>query len=423
MKFAHLADCHLGAWRQPELNHLSLEIFSRAIDTCIKEKVDFVLIVGDLFDTAMPSIDSLKTAAEKFRQLKEQSIECFIIQGSHDYSLSGKSMISVLEKAGLCMDLTNLEEHGRTIIKKIGNEKIFLAGIAGKKGSLEQQEILEMKPYFMELSNKIQMLKKQEPLTTILLLHSTVSELLSSELSNVHMKSISLNDLPQGFDYYALGHIHNPAVYESNNMLAAYTGELFPSNFSEMESAQFGNFLIIEKNSDKIMSSNIRQMSLNTNNVVPLLIDANNESPASLLDKILHELRKYNLKDSIIALRIYGILASGKPSEFDFNYIEQFARENGAYSILKNTFQLSSKEFEQFLELKEHDKSIEELEEESLLASIKENIISGAEKEKILKLIKIFDRDKDESETTFVFSSRLSKDVFNLLNLEGENDN
>ncbi len=56
MKFAHLADCHLGSWKREELRKLNLESFRKAIDICIERKVDFVLIAGDLFDTAYPRL-------------------------------------------------------------------------------------------------------------------------------------------------------------------------------------------------------------------------------------------------------------------------------------------------------------------------------------------------------------------------------
>ena len=52
MKFAHLGDCHLGGWRIPELQKLNFEAFQYALVKSIKEKVDFILVAGDLFDSA-----------------------------------------------------------------------------------------------------------------------------------------------------------------------------------------------------------------------------------------------------------------------------------------------------------------------------------------------------------------------------------
>lgn len=57
MKFAHLADTHLG-YRQFGLLEREkdfYEVFDKIIDKIIEEKVDFVIHSGDLFDSARPS--------------------------------------------------------------------------------------------------------------------------------------------------------------------------------------------------------------------------------------------------------------------------------------------------------------------------------------------------------------------------------
>ncbi|MEK6891916.1 MAG: metallophosphoesterase, partial [Nanoarchaeota archaeon] len=71
MKFAHMADCHIGSWRDPKLKDTSTHAFIKAADKCIKEKVDFILIAGDLFNTSFPRLDNLKTVVSKFKKLKD----------------------------------------------------------------------------------------------------------------------------------------------------------------------------------------------------------------------------------------------------------------------------------------------------------------------------------------------------------------
>ena len=100
MRFAHIADCHLGGWRQPELQALNLASFKKAIEISIQGNVNFILFTGDLFDSAYPPIEVLKETFSEFRKLKEAKIKCYIIAGSHDYSVSGKTFLDVLEKAG-----------------------------------------------------------------------------------------------------------------------------------------------------------------------------------------------------------------------------------------------------------------------------------------------------------------------------------
>ena len=56
VKFAHLADVHLGGWKQEPMQKLNFQSFVKAIDKIIIENPDFALFSGDLFDSAYPSI-------------------------------------------------------------------------------------------------------------------------------------------------------------------------------------------------------------------------------------------------------------------------------------------------------------------------------------------------------------------------------
>ena len=67
MRFAHLADCHIGAWRDKILKQLNLKVFLTALDLCIDKKVDFIIISGDLFDTTLPDLTIVKKAVDKIR--------------------------------------------------------------------------------------------------------------------------------------------------------------------------------------------------------------------------------------------------------------------------------------------------------------------------------------------------------------------
>ena len=74
MKFSHLADVHIGSWRDPKLNDISLRAFEKAMDMSIEREVDFILIAGDLFNTSLPSIDKLKGTVDVFKKLKNLGI-------------------------------------------------------------------------------------------------------------------------------------------------------------------------------------------------------------------------------------------------------------------------------------------------------------------------------------------------------------
>src|SRR3972149_8842641 len=142
VKFAHISDVHLGGWKQLPMQELNFLSFKKVIDTCISKKVEFVLMAGDLFDSAYPPIEILKETFAEFKRLKEAKIPCFLIAGSHDYSVSGKTFLDVLEKAGFCKNVTDFEEDGNSIVlKPTFHGDVALYGFPGKKTGLEVNDV------------------------------------------------------------------------------------------------------------------------------------------------------------------------------------------------------------------------------------------------------------------------------------------
>lgn len=135
VRFAHLADCHLGSWRQEELQDLNFKSFQKAVEKSIEEKVDFILMAGDLFDSAYPPIEILKETFAEFKKIREAGIPVFIIAGSHDFSASGKTFLDVLEKGGFCVNVENheIQEDGRIKLNPTLHNGIHILGYPGRK--------------------------------------------------------------------------------------------------------------------------------------------------------------------------------------------------------------------------------------------------------------------------------------------------
>lgn len=100
-KFAHMSDIHIGAFRQPELRGLVLDAFDAAVDLCIREKVSFIIMAGDIFDSNIPDLSSVRRAAEKMKEAVDSGIRIYAIYGSHDFSPNFSSIVDVLDGAGL----------------------------------------------------------------------------------------------------------------------------------------------------------------------------------------------------------------------------------------------------------------------------------------------------------------------------------
>ncbi len=392
MKFAHLADCHLGSWRQPEIQELNLNSFKLAIKTCIQEKVEFILFAGDLFDSPFPAIEILKETFAEFRKLKEAEIKSYIIAGSHDYSVSGKTFLDVLEKAGFCEICKFIEKENEIILEPIIHKSCHIYGYPGKKSGLEVQGL-----------NKIKINESYQDHFRILMLHTTITEV----KGNLPIESIDLDKLPKA-DYYALGHIHVDFEQEVSNKPVIYGGPTFPNNFKELEEIKQGSFYIIDvAGYTKITKKEIKLKEIESINIKL-------EDALTGTQKILRELEKRDVKDKIVLLRVSGNLKKGKVSDIKFQEIQDYLEKTGVYSFLKNTAKLEAEKQE--IKIKLQANEMEKVEEVLVEKYEKEN--PSDLNELIFPLMEVLNKEKQEGEKNIIFETRLFSELEKILKIE-----
>ncbi len=189
MKFAHLADTHLG-YRQYGLNEREkdfYEVFEKIIDKIIEEDVDFVIHSGDLFETPKPSPNALLVFQKGLLKLKGAGIPMYTVAGNHDTLMRNDAIPpQVLFK-----------KFGLKVISQINTNymhgDVFIAGLPYFSNS--NNKILKEK--IAELSQKAQNHDK-----SILVLHQGIDKYLPFHYE------LEIGDIPDNFDYYALGHVH-----------------------------------------------------------------------------------------------------------------------------------------------------------------------------------------------------------------------
>lgn len=370
-----MADVHLGGWKQQPMQDLNLDSFRKAIQTCINSKLEFVLISGDLFDSAYPGIEILKETFTEFKKLKEAKIPCFIIAGSHDYSVSGKTFLDVLERAGFCKNVVDFEEkENEILLNPTVYQGVAIYGYSGKKSGLEIPDLRRIK------------LNQTPGMFKIFMLHTTIDK----AKGTLPIDSIETLTLPHA-DYYALGHLHIDFQYEN----FVYPGPTFPNNFQELEDLKHGSFYIVDTES----SNPLQKIELKIKDVLTFEIEIKNALNAT--SQIIYKLSEKNLEDKIILLRLTGELQEGKNSDIKFQQIEDFVKQKKAYFLLKNTHDLKSKELELEIEVE----NTENIEEETIKIYSEKN---PSEFNKMIpQLINSFAIEKQEGETTEGFTNRL----------------
>ena len=213
MKFAHLADTHLG-YRQYGLFEREkdfYEVFDKVIDKIIEEKVDFVIHSGDLFETARPSPMALLTFQKGLLKLRGAGIPMYAIAGNHDVVMRRGSIPPhvIFKKMGLKV-ISNINPtymHG----------DIFIAGLPYYPASHSKA----LKNKLAELSEKANHHDK-----SILVMHQGIDQYFKFNYE------LELGEIPDNFNYYALGHIHKYVndAYGNGRLVYPGSGEIWKTS-------------------------------------------------------------------------------------------------------------------------------------------------------------------------------------------------
>lgn len=399
MKFIHFADCHLGGYREPKLNVLSLQSFRSVIDSAIDRNVDFVLLAGDLFNTALPSVEILKFVLREFKRLKVKNIPLYFIAGSHDFSPNNKTMLEIIEETELGINVFKgiVDGHGKLKLKFTTdiNTGTKITGIIGKKGMLDKKyyEDLEIEDIQSSDSKKI------------FLFHTSISEMLPQDLSMIESTSSSF--LPKGFDYYAGGHIHITKKYENNLIKnVVYPGPTFPNNFRELEELKCGSYAFY----DDSKSEQVTIEKLDLKNIEIIDLDCDDKSPLEVEDEVIEKINDLDLKDSLLLIRLSGVL-EGISQEINFKEIFKVAYDKGAYFIMKNSMKLRSREFEEIENTVSDPEDIENFVMET-------NNVVGDEAKKIKELMAILSMEQYDGERKTDYVDRLNAEMNAYLELD-----
>jgi exonuclease SbcD len=225
--FSHISDTHLGL-AQYGLEERENDIyctFNEAVDTSIKEHVDFVIFAGDIFHVPNPSGTAILQMANALRRLKESGIESFFVLGEHDISRIRSTPVPYVY-------------HNLKFAKYIGDGKpyihkdVFLAGF----DKIRKSELQN----FHERFAKIDKAAKEHKGHKILVMHQGITEI------NEFAGEIGSADIPKNFTYYAMGHLHDRLLKRFSHLggPVAYPGSIELTTSEGIKDAQKGFYLV-----------------------------------------------------------------------------------------------------------------------------------------------------------------------------------
>ncbi len=216
LRFIHTADLHLGSRvmgvtgmnddTRRDLALATYQSWKRIVDLCIQEKVDFLLVAGDTYDSTDNNIRAQLQFREGLARLGHNGIPAYIVHGNHDPYNSWSRSIALPENA-VVFSPTEPE-----IVIHRDRSGVPLAAIVGM--SFPTAHVKE------NLARQFPAREAEWPYT-IGLLHCSVG----SSMGHEPYAPCTAEDLINcGYNYWALGHIHKPTEISTPDCPIIYPG-------------------------------------------------------------------------------------------------------------------------------------------------------------------------------------------------------
>jgi exonuclease SbcD len=240
MRILHSADWHLGRY----LHGVSLiedqaHILDQFVDLAVAEKVDAVVVAGDIYDRSVPPADAVALLDNVLARLvAEAGLPVIVIAGNHDSAERIGFGGRILEKHRLIVrgtldDLSPVilaDQHGDVAIHPLPYvDPTFARALDGGDAVTDHQSAMAHLLTGMRAAMR-------PGWRNILVAHAFVaggSESDSERPLSVGGSGMVTADTFDGFDFVALGHLHRPQAIGMDKI--HYAGSLLKYSFNEAE--------------------------------------------------------------------------------------------------------------------------------------------------------------------------------------------
>jgi len=408
MKIAFVTDFHLGF----HPNGREQDAFNNAVsavEAAVKENIDAIVFNGDFFHHDVPKqeilLEAFKlliiardaadsaakieiTGKKGIRKPEFEGIPFIAIHGTHEFR--GHDFTNVLEifdKAGFMIYI-----HAEKLVLSKHRERVALHGLGGVPEKKALDALLHWKP------------EPEENAFNILLLHQSLKEFMPFEDEMV--ATISLGDLPQGFDLVVNGHLHWSSEVKEKNLHLLMPGSTVVTQMKNLESKKKKVWFLLDTKSGELTEKIIAgQRPFHYSKIE--LLQAN---PETVREKVESEIkgliRGEHLEKPLVKIKVVGSLAKGfNESDLKLNdFVEKFKHE-AIVSVTSNFREESfKKKISELSALQAEKKSISELGLEILEKNLEETEFNKAfDSRRLFSLLK-----EDESAKALSMVSELT---------------
>src|SRR5690554_3977311 len=273
MKFLHTADWHLGQtfyeYDRTAEHQAFLDWLKHTIE---KEKIDVLLVAGDIFETANPAASTVRLFYDFLNHISSQQpeLQTFIIAGNHDSAIRLETPTPLLAGTNIHLvgQVKKTDDHQIDYEKLIypvqqNNETVaccvavpFLRLGDYPKSDKGGYDYLEgITRFYEEILDEAQDVANGKPIIVMGHLHASGTDFSVNDTAERAImggiEGLSINTLAEKADYWALGHIHKPQAIGGNQHIR-YSGSPVPLSFSEIDYPH--QVVIFEVNKNKVQN-------------------------------------------------------------------------------------------------------------------------------------------------------------------------
>jgi len=336
MKIAIASDFHIGFARGSPRAEEAFDQAKQAFELALQEKADILLLAGDLFNDAVPSQEAWLDMFRLFSCLKKEKhpdsiisfeknsekkdfrfshLPVISIAGTHEFrSKDFRNALDVLQEAGclVCLHAAKAE------FEKDG-EKLVVQGLSGvpEKKALDALKMWDPKPV--------------QGATNIVLLHQSIREFLPFDDDMI--ASISLSDLPTGFDLVVDGHLHWASDKNLEEKHFLVTGSTVVTQMKKLEAEKPKGIFLFDSSSKEtnfLPLPNQRQFLYEKLDFREASAEQVKEAVETAIEKALAGAKGKPL----LKVKAKGSLAKGlSPGDIDLRFLEEKFGEKALVAI------------------------------------------------------------------------------------------
>jgi exonuclease SbcD len=239
MRLLHTSDWHLGrSFHREDLLQAQASFVDRLVETVRSERVDVVLVAGDVFDRALPSVDAVLVAHDALRRLAATGARTVVTSGNHDSARRLGFGAELIDAAGVHLR-TDVRGVGVPVLLEDRHGPVAVYGLPYLEPALccdalgvpERSHAAVLAAAATRVRDDLA--ARPAGTRSVVLAHAFVTggEACESE-RDISVGGVSGAPLStfDGFDYVALGHLHGRQTLAE---AVRYSGSPLPYSFSE----------------------------------------------------------------------------------------------------------------------------------------------------------------------------------------------